>query len=397
MLSLKDQFPLLRADSGLTYLDSATTSQKPQAVIDESLRLYSQINAPVHRAMYPLGTSATEAYESARAAVGGFIGADPGEIVFTRGATESLNLLASSLGKGWPQGSAVIVSRSEHHSNFLPWQQRGVELRIADLLPTGETDLEHLESLLDGKVVAVSLAHCSNVLGTVTPLAEVRKMLDRQGSGAVLIADLCQSVPHFSVDVAELGCDFAVFSGHKLYAPTGIGVLWGKRALLEALPPYQYGGEMISSVTAETAAWNDVPWKFEAGTPNLEGALGLAAAIGWLEGIGMREVEAHTAGLSGYALRRLPEVSGLRILGEPDPRSGIVSFVCGDLHPHDLAQLLGSESICIRAGQHCAAPLHQALGITASNRISFGVYNDLADIDRTVGSIERILAEVRRA
>ena len=397
MLSLRNQFPIFARHPELTYLDSAATSQKPQAVIDAVSEFYSATNAPVHRGLYPLGIGATGAYEAARSSVARFIGASTEEIIFTRGATESLNLLASSLSKSWPAGSAVIVSRSEHHANFLPWQQLGIELRIANLLPTGETDLRHVESLIDERVVAVSLAHCSNVLGTFTPLPEVRKIMDRQGSRAVLIADLCQSIPHLPVDVRTLDCDFAVFSGHKAYGPSGIGALWGKRSLLEALPPYQFGGEMIASVTAESATWNDVPWKFEAGTPNVEGAIGLAAALDWIRQIGLSQIETNTVKLSMYLSERLPDIPGMRILGRPDPRSGIVSFVVEGTHPHDLAQLLGSCEVCIRAGHHCAAPLHQALGITASNRISFGVYNTLHDIDRALALIDQVVSEIRHA
>ena len=397
MLTLRNQFPIFNAHPELIYLDSAATSQKPDVVIDAVREFYTESNAPVHRSLYPLGFESTQTYEQARAMVAKFIHASSTEIVFTRSATESLNLLASSLGKQWPKGSSVIVSRSEHHANFLPWQQSGAELRIANLTPTGETDLDHLSSLLDGSVVAVCLAHCSNVLGSFTPLNEVRKILDQQGSTALLIADLCQSVAHVAIDVSALGCDFAAFSGHKLYAPSGIGVLWGKQSLLEALPPYQFGGEMIATVSAENATWNDVPWKFEAGTPNVEGAVGLGAAVNWLQQIGMQRVEMHSVSLSEYAQSRLPEVPGLRIIGVPNPRSGIISFSVDGVHPHDLAERLGTHGVCIRAGQHCAAPLHQILGIGASSRISFGVYNTLEDIDRALALINQVCVEIQNA
>ena len=397
MLRVKDQFPIFSVNPGLTYLDSAATAQKPQAVIDAVLKYYTKQNAPIHRGLYPLANQATTSFEQAREQVAAFIDVDRSEIIFTRSATESLNLLASSLSKSWPTGSAVIVSRSEHHANFLPWQQLGVELRIVNLTATGETDLIHLAQLIDSNVRVVSLAHCSNVLGSFTPLAAVRKILDQQGSTAVLIADLCQSIPHIPISMQQLGCDFAVFSGHKLYGPSGIGVLWGKACLLKNLLPYQLGGEMIKTVNAETATWNDIPWKFEAGTPNVEGAIGLAAAIGWIQHTGRAEIEATTVELHTYAVKQLGSLESVRIIGTPDSRSGIVSFVTAALHPHDLAEQLGRSQICIRAGQHCAAPLHQALNIGASSRISLAAYNDVTDIDRAITHIKQIIYEVTHA
>lgn len=394
MNRLRDQFPIFSTYPNLTYLDSAATTQKPQVVIEAVTDFYLQTNAPVHRSLYPLGTKATATYEAARQTVANFLKVAPSEVIFTRGATESLNLLAQSLAKIWKPGSAVVISRSEHHANFLPWQQVGVELRVANLTATGETDLEHLSSLLDERVMAVSLAHTSNVLGSITPLAEVKKIMLEQGSKALLIADLCQSIAHLPIDLRELGCDFAVFSGHKLYGPTGIGILWGKEKYLQTLPPYQVGGEMIKSVSFEQTIWNDLPWKFEAGTPNVDGAVGMAKAIDWLAAY---NPESLLSPLASFAKDQLQTLDGLTIIGNPDPRSAIISFTIAGIHPHDLAELLGQQEICIRAGHHCAAPLHQALGIAATNRLSLGLYNEEADIVRLIQALREITDQIRHA
>jgi len=398
MLSCRADFPIFRRQPELVYLDSAATAQKPQAVIDAVRDFYEQGNANVHRGLYPLSVAASAAYEGARADVTRFIGAAPEEVVFTRGATEAINLLADALTRNWAAGDAILLSELEHHANLVPWQQaaerHGLELCFAKLTPAGEIDLDDLQAKLDGRVRLVALSHCSNVLGTITPVAQVKKLMAEQGSQALLLVDAAQSVAHLSIDVVALGCDFLAFSGHKLYGPSGIGVLWGRKELLDALPPYQTGGDMVKTVTPDGAIWNDAPWKFEAGTPNMEGAVGLGAAVRYLEGI---DLAAHSRELSEYAQKRLAEVPEVRVVGRPALESGIISFTVDGLHPHDLAQLLGERGICIRAGHHCAAPLHATLGLAATARISFGLYNETTDVDAFIAALTEIIEEVRRA
>ena len=392
-MTYRSDFPVFETHPSLVYLDSAATAQKPQAVIDAvTAAMASAANA--HRGLYPLALAATEKYEQARATVARFIGGQEREIVFTRNATESVNLVAATL--DWKKGDEVILSASEHHANLLPWHRAGITLRFLEVTAAGEIDLAQLPGLLNERTRLVALSHCSNVLGRINPIAQVAKII-RQGSEALLLVDASQTAPHIPLSVQELDADFLVFSGHKLYGPSGIGILWGRAELLETLPPYQVGGEMIRTVSRNSATWNDIPWRFEAGTPNLEGAVGLAAAISYLEGIGMEQVAAHTAGLATYARSRLAEIDGLTLLGDPSPESGILSFTVDDIHPHDLAEELGKRDICIRAGHHCAAPLHETLGIAASARISLGLHNEKKDIDRFVAAANEIIAEYRNA
>jgi cysteine desulfurase/selenocysteine lyase len=386
MTNSKDQFPIFEAHPNLCYLDSAATTQKPRGVIDAVRDFSTSHYASVHRGLYPLAVMATEAYEYARNSVARFLNVEPAEIIFTRGTTEGLNLAAAILK---PEGN-VVLSELEHHSNLIPWQQTGAELRFAKIMETGEIDLEDLAAKIDGNTTVVSIIHCSNVTGAVTPIAQVKEIIGRQGSQALLVVDAAQSIPHFPVDVQALNCDFLAFSSHKAYGPTGIGVLWGRRELLEALPPYQTGGNMIRSASLSEATWNDIPWKYEAGTPNIEGAIGLAAALEWLSSQDLERLER----LAHYLSKRALE---LDVIGEPDPRSGLLSFTVNDIHPHDLAELLGQRGICIRAGHHCTAPLHAKLGLAASNRISLGLYNDEADIDRCLAAIQEIRQEIGRA
>lgn len=400
MSNYRIDFPIFKNRPALVYLDSAATTQKPEMVIEAVRSFYTQNNATIHRGLYDLSIKSTELYEDTRQIIATFIAASsPREIIFTRNATEGLNLLAHSLKSHVSKGGEIILSHLEHHANLVPWQllaqEVGMQIRFINLTDSGEIDLEHFKTLITTKTQIVSLSHCSNVLGTITPLPSIKKILRQQGSQAFLIADLCQSTPHLPIAIQDLGCDFAVFSGHKLYAPSGTGVLWGRIELLESLPPYQTGGDMISTVSLESATWNDVPWKFEAGTPNIEGIIGLGAAITYIQEIGMENIQKHTSTLHSFAKSELEKIPELKILGNPQPESGIISFTIGGLHPHDVAELLAQKDICIRAGNHCAEPLHKLLGITASNRISIGIYTTKTDIELFLSALRELIANFR--
>ena len=403
MLTHRKDFPILTVYPDLVYLDTAASAQKPRAVIEAVTELYRSGYANVHRGVYPLGESATASFEAARETVARFVGGKPEEIVFTRGATESLNLLAATLpeSQNWQAGENLILCEDAHHSNLLPWQraaqEKGLEVRFVKSTPAGDLDFEMLRDLINAKTRLLALTHCSNVFGTLLLTEQIPPLLKEKGSGAVVVLDACQSLPHLPCSVQELGCDFLVGSGHKLYGPSGIGFLWGRKELLASLPPYQLGGEMVRSVTLESAVWNESPARFEAGTPNIEGAVGLDAALRYLEGIGMENVAAHSAERSMHARDRLEELPGIKVLGEPDPRSGIISFTAKDAHPHDIATLLGERQVCIRAGHHCAMPLHKNLGIAASCRVSFGIYSEEQDVDRMVRALTDVLQEIRGA
>ncbi|MCC2631374.1 MAG: Cysteine desulfurase SufS [Patescibacteria group bacterium] len=398
MKTHREDFPLFKTYPDLVYLDNASTTQKPEVVIEAVSEFYRTSNANIHRGLYDLSIKATSLYEEARQTCADFFGAaNSKEIIFTRGATEGINLLAASLSQKWQAGDEVILSELEHHANLVPWQQvatsKKIALKFAQVNEAGEIDLDHFESLLTEKTKLVSLSHCSNVLGTFLPSAEVKKRMDRQGSQALFLLDASQSAAHFQFTLSELGCDFLVCSGHKLYGPSGIGILWGRASLLSDLPPYQTGGDMIRTVSYQETTWNDIPWKFEAGTPNIEGAIGLAAALKYLQKHDMLWVEAHSEMLSNYAQKALKEIPEVKTLGKPHPASGIISFIVEGMHPHDVAELLNQRHICIRAGHHCAAPLHGKLGITASNRISFGLHNTEEDIDRFVEALKEIIQD----
>jgi cysteine desulfurase / selenocysteine lyase len=376
----KADFPIFAAHPDLVYLDSAATAQKPASVIEAVNAFSSASYGTIHRGLYGLSVDAGARYEEVRAHAARFIGGKPEEIVFTSGATDGLNLLATVF--ALEPGDEIIVSELEHHANMLPWRQvPGAVVRYAPVNEAGEIEIERLEALISPRTKVVSLTLCSNVLGTVFPIAAVRNVLDRQGSSAILVVDAAQAAAHFPVSVGELGCDFLVFSGHKLYGPTGTGILWGRYELLASLPPYRVGGDMIRSVSKESVEWAAAPQRFEVGTPNIEGIIGLGAAITYLDGIGMEAVAAHTAAIATYAREQLGKHPRVHVIGNPDPRSGIISFTVDGIHPHDLAQELGDRQICIRAGHHCAAPLHQKLGIPASNRMSLGIYSEKYDID----------------
>lgn len=405
MLELKNQFPIYQSHPNLVYLDSAATTQKPQAVISAVLDFYTKYNAPIHRGTYGLSDIATSMYENSRQKVAGFLGAASAEeIVFTKNATESINLIAHGLKKRFAKGDNLILSEVEHHSNLIPWQKLAeeleVEIRYLKMDLAGHIDLENLKTLVDQKTKIISLTHCSNVLGTINPLSEIKKITQKGSPSSLLIVDASQTVPHLTLSVKKINCDLLFFSGHKLYAPSGVGVIWGQKAVLDTLEPLNYGGGMVEDVSPISATFQEAPQKFEGGTPNAEGVIGLSAALDFISSLsfnelsGMKAVEAHISLLHNETLRLLSpliEQGKIQIIGKPDPRSGIISFYCPKYHPHDLAYLLDKEEICIRAGQHCASPLHQKLNLVASNRISFGVNNNLADVNKLIESLNGIL------
>jgi len=392
-VSRRDDFPLLAANPRLHYLDSAATSQKPSIVLDAMRDFYETSNANPHRGAYALSVAATERYSDARESIAKFLGvSDTDCLIFTRGTTESINVVASAWGRtNVARGDEIIVTALEHHANFVPWQQlaleRGAKFRICELTDDGRIDLDCMRSMLNRRTRIVAFSHVSNALGTVNPVEALVAMV-RESSDAVVVCDGAQSAPHMRVRFDELGPDFYAFSGHKMCGPMGIGGLVGRRELLEAMPPYQTGGDMIEFVYDETTTWNVLPHKLEAGTPNAAGAVGLAAAVDYLNAIGMDEVLRHERALLATAQTRLAEVDGIRIYGPPAAeRSGVLSFTLGDVHPHDLATILDGDGICIRAGHHCAQPLMRRLDVAATARASFYVYNDESDIDALVGGV----------
>lgn len=391
VVAIKKDFPILEREvhgKRLVYLDSANTSQKPRAVLDAMERYYEQSNANVHRGTYLIAEEATAALEGARAKVASFIGArSPNEVVFTKNATEALNLVA----KAWARsnlraGDAVVLTELEHHANIVPWHQLrdelGIELRWLPVLPSGHVDLSDLDRFVDGARI-VSFAAMSNVLGTILPIE--RLVTAAHDAGAIAVVDASQYVPHLATDVRSWGADFVAFTSHKMLGPTGLGVLWGTPEILDATPPFLTGGEMILNVTKEGFTPNEVPWKFEAGTPPIAEVVGLGAAVDYLTSLGMDAVREHEVSLTSYALRQLTERFGddLTIHGpsEPAERGGVLSFTFADLHPHDLTQVFDGHGVCVRAGHHCAKPLMRVLGVGATARASLYVYNDEADVD----------------
>ncbi len=389
---IKKDFPIF-SGSDLVYLDNAATTQKPQSVLDEVDSLYSEANANVHRALYSLGSEATERFENSRKKVAKYIGANSEkEIVFTSGTTESINLLARSIGNTLKPGDEILISEMEHHSNIVPWQmaaqRTGATLKYLSIKKTGDLDISNPEKYFTSNTKIVSLTHVSNVLGTINPIKKLSEKAHQVG--AIMIVDGAQGASHMPVDVKELGCDFYAFSGHKMLGPTGIGVLWGKTEYLEEMDPFMGGGEMINTVTMESSTWNDIPYKFEAGTPNFAQAVGLGAAIDYLQNIGMNNIATHEQMLIKYALGKLNQIDGLRIHGSAKDRGGVISFNMDGIHPHDLAQFLNEDNIAIRVGHHCAQPLLKALGETATARMSFYIYNDESDVDKFCESLETI-------
>ncbi|HXY68418.1 MAG TPA: cysteine desulfurase [Gemmatimonadales bacterium] len=395
MRDVRPDFPILRQEihgRRLVYLDSAATTQKPRQVIDAIGEYYRSLNANVHRGAYDLAVRATEAYEAVRSEVAAFVGApDPAGVVFVRGTTEAINLVAASLGRARVRGGdTIVVTAMEHHSNLIPWQllaeARDARLVMVELTADGRIDADDFRRALERRPRIVAFPHVSNVLGTVNPVAELTRLA--HDAGAVVVVDGAQAVPHLAVNVADLDCDLYAFSGHKMLGPMGIGVLVGKTALLDAMPPYHGGGEMIRTVQDTTATYAPLPHKFEAGTPNVEGAIGLGAAIRYLQGLGMDAVAAHERALTRYALERLAGVEGLKAYG-PAERAGVVSFTLADIHPHDLATIVDSEGVAIRAGHHCAQPLMRRLDVAATARATFYVYNTREDVDALVAALEK--------
>lgn len=398
--AIRQDFPALhQAVHGhpLVYLDNAATSQKPQAVLDAIAAYYASDNANVHRGIHELSRRATEAFEAARLRVAQFLGVDdPGEVIWTRGTTEGLNLVAASWGGAHlGPGDEILLSDMEHHSNLVPWQlvaaRTGAHLRYLDVSDDGELDLAQVDSILaEGRVRVASLTHVSNALGTINP---IRAIADRlHAVGALLVVDGAQGAAHAPVDVHALGADFYAFSGHKLCGPTGIGALWGRRSLLEAMPPYMGGGEMIDVVTREGSTWAGLPHTFEAGTPNIAGALGMAAALDYLDAVGRDRILAHEQALTRYALDRLGGMEGIRLFGPPkaQARAGVVSFLIGDAHAHDISTILDAEGIAIRAGHHCTQLLMRRYGVAATARASFYLYNTMDEVDRLVSALETV-------
>jgi cysteine desulfurase/selenocysteine lyase len=394
---VRSDFPILsRKVRGkpLVYLDNAATTQKPRAVLDAIRAYYETENANIHRGVHYLSELATKSYEGARLKARAFLNAaDAREIVFVRGATEGINLVAHSFGRTYLKpGDEVLISALEHHSNIVPWQmlrdERGIVLNVAPIADDGSLPLEELEKRLSPKTRLVSVAHVSNALGTVNPVKRIVEMAHARGI-AVLV-DGAQAAPHLRIDVQDLGCDFYTLSGHKMYAPTGIGVLYGKAHLLEEIPPYQGGGEMILSVTFEKTVYNKIPHKFEAGTPNIEGVIGLGAAIDYLTGIGLDAVAAHEESLLEYGTKALSAVKGLRIIGTAPEKAGVISFVLGDVHAHDVGTILDRDGIAIRTGHHCAQPVMDRFGVPATARASLGVYNTTEELDALAAGLRRV-------
>jgi cysteine desulfurase/selenocysteine lyase len=379
----------------LIYLDSAATSQKPRSVLEAEDTYYRTINANIHRGVYRIAEEATARYEEVRGKIARLVNARSAkEIVFTRGTTESVNLVANAWGrKHVGPGDVILLTEMEHHSNLVPWQllaeERGATLRFIPVTGGGELDLSGLDALLAGPVKLVGVVHVSNVLGAENPVAELSRRAHT--AGAVILVDGAQSVPHGPVDVRAFDCDFLAFSGHKMLGPTGTGVLYGRRALLEAMPPFLGGGEMIREVHLTHSEWNEVPWKFEAGTPNIAGVIGLGAAVDYLNAIGLDAVRAHGLALAERAMRLLGAIPGVRIYGPPAGRhAAVVAFTVDDVHPHDVATVLDHEGIAVRAGHHCAMPLHERLGLHATARASFYVYNTPDDIDRLAEAVKKV-------
>lgn len=389
--AIRDRFPILKQEINghpLVYLDSAATSQKPDLVIEAVRQYYEQDNSNVHRGVHTLGSRATDAYEGAREKVAKFIGAQQSEtVIFTRGTTTALNLVAYGYARNILEaGDEIVLSPLEHHSNLIPWQQAakatGAALKYLPLGQDGSIALEDVEAAVTKRTKIVAMTHASNVMGIVNPIKEVAKIAHKHG--AKLVVDGAQSTPHMPIDVTDLDCDFFAFSGHKMCGPTGIGVLYGKKELLEQMEPMEFGGEMIDHVDLYESTWKELPWKFEGGTPIIAGAVGLGAAIDFLQEIGMEQVSQHERQLVQYALDELSRIPDLTIFGPKEERTGLVTFNLGDIHPHDVATVLDAEGIAVRAGHHCCQPLMRWLKVTATVRASFYIYNTEEDVDRLV-------------
>ena len=391
---LRKEFPIFTERKNLVYLDSASTTQKPQTVIDTISSYYSNYNANVHRALYQIGEKATNQYEQVREKVKKFLNVpNSHEVIFTRSSTESINLVAYSWGNSnINKEKGVLVSEMEHHSNLVPWQlianRTKSFINHIPLLEDGTLDLSSIDDNMNN-IGLVALVHQSNVFGTINPILKIVNLA--KSKGIITLIDGAQAAPHFPVDLSDVDCDFYVFSGHKMVGPTGVGVLVGRKSLLEEMDPFLGGGEMINKVTLNSSTWNDVPWKFEAGTPNIAQVIGLGAAIDFLNDIGLNKVQEHEEKLLQYGLESLSTIDGIILYGSPKNRGAVIPFNVKDIHPHDLAKFLDTDNICIRAGHHCAQPIMNKLGISASARASFYLYNNTDDIDRLVESIKKTL------
>ena len=391
---LRKDFPILDQEingAPLAYLDNAASTQKPKAVIDAICNYYNKDHSNVHRGVHTLSVRATELYEQSRSKIAQFINANSSnEIVFTRGTTESINILASSLSKSIGEGDEILISTMEHHSNIVPWQElslkTGANLKVIPINELGEIKLDHLEGMLNDQTKLISITHTSNTLGTINPIKEIIKMAHLKDTKVII--DGAQAIAHQNIDVQDLDCDFYAFSGHKLYGPTGIGVLYGKENLLNELPPYQFGGEMILQVTFEHTSYNSLPYKFEAGTPNIAGSIGLGSAIDYLESIPFDLCQQHEMSLHNYALEKLKSVDGLQLIGESSEKSPIISFIIENIHPHDIGTILNQKGVAVRTGHHCTMPLMDYFSIAGTIRASFSFYNTIQEIDQMIDALD---------
>ena len=391
---IRKDFPILDQEingAPLAYLDNAASTQKPKAVIDAICNYYNKDHSNVHRGVHTLSVRATELYEQSRSKIAQFINANSSnEIVFTRGTTESINILASSLSKSIGEGDEILISTMEHHSNIVPWQElslkTGANLKVIPINKLGEIKLDHLEDMLNNQTKLISITHTSNTLGTINPIKEIIKMAHLKDTKVII--DGAQAIAHQNIDVQDLDCDFYAFSGHKLYGPTGIGVLYGKENLLNELPPYQFGGEMILKVTFEHTSYNSLPYKFEAGTPNIAGSIGLGSAIDYLKSIPFDLCQQHEMRLHDYALEKLKSVEGLKLIGESSEKSPIISFIIENIHPHDIGTILNQKGIAVRTGHHCTMPLMDYFSIAGTIRASFSFYNTIQEIDQMIDALD---------
>jgi cysteine desulfurase/selenocysteine lyase len=394
---VREDFPIFRQsmnESPLVFLDSAASAQKPQQVIDSIREVYENEYANVHRGLYQLSELLTQRYEGVRDTICNYINAEHShEIIFTKNATESINLVANSFGRTFlEKGDEVVITELEHHANIVPWQllreEKGIVLKIAPIDDTGDIIMSEFEKILGPRTKLVAISHMSNVLGTILPVAEITKMAHLVG--AKVLVDGCQSVTHIPIDIQKLGCDFFVFSGHKLYGPSGVGVLYGRENILEKMPPYMGGGDMISSVTFEKSTWASLPHKFEAGTPAIVQVIGLGAAIDYINSIGLKQISIHEHNVLKYATQKLLKIDGLRLIGNSVEKASILSFTLDVAHPHDIATIIDRSGVAVRAGHHCAQPLMQRMDIPATVRASIGMYNNYTDIDLLIEAINKV-------
>lgn len=399
MLFVREQFPIFSHQPDLVWLDSASSTQKPRSVIETAQRFYEMGYSNIHRGLYPLSERATADFEATRDVVKRFINAgEREEVVFTTGTTQSINLVAAGLGKLLKAGDAVLITEMEHHANIVPWQllvDKGIQVKSLYLADNGELLLDDLESQLTPDVKVFAFTAVSNALGTVNPVQQMIARVRAVRPDMIILVDAAQAIAHMPIDVQAWDCDFLAFSGHKLYGPTGVGVLYGKRAWLESLPPYMGGGDMIRTVTLEKTTFNDIPYKFEAGTPNIEGVLALAPAIAFVESLGWSAIMAHEQALLAQATQALQQIDGLRIIGTAAHKEAVVSFIVDGVHPSDMATLLGYEQICLRASHHCAQPVMQRYQLPATVRASFAVYNQSRDIEKLVAGVEMAAGMLR--